>query len=113
MGKELKISVRELSQATVVDLEGSINLENSAALRTALFKSVAATSRLAINMDQVRYIDSSGIATLLEALIKARDLRKDFLLFGLGASVHDVLKLTNLLGIFRIVDNEGDALASR
>jgi anti-anti-sigma regulatory factor len=35
---------------------------------------------------------------------------KDFVLFGLGPAVYDVLKLTKLLGVFRVTDNEEHAL---
>ena len=54
--------------------------------------------------------DSSGIATLIEVLKKARILKKDFVLFGLGPAVHAVLKLTNLLGVFQVFDSEEHAL---
>src|SRR5713226_5839489 len=93
----LNISVRVLDAAnTVVDLEGTIDLQNSRGLRTTLFEKLSATSRLALNMTGIRYIDSSGIATLIEVLKQARNLEKDFVLFGLGQAVRDVLKLTNL-----------------
>ena len=108
--RTLKISVRVIASATVVDLDGTVDLANSPALRATLFETQPTTSRLALNMSGVRYIDSSGIATLIEALKKARDLKKDFVLFGLGARVYDVLKLTNLLGVFQIFDNEEHAL---
>jgi anti-sigma B factor antagonist len=106
----LNISIRSRDQAIVVDLEGAIDLQNSPGLRTTLFEKLAEASTLAVNMTGVRYIDSSGIATLIEVLKKARDSKKDFVLFGLGASVYDVLKLTNLLGVFRITNTEEDAL---
>lgn len=93
-----------------MDLEGAIDLQNSHGLRKALFEQLSATSRLALNMTGIRYIDSSGIATLIEVLKKARDLNKDFVLFGLGRPVYDVLKLTGLLGVFRIADSEEHAL---
>jgi anti-sigma B factor antagonist len=106
----LKISVRVVARATVVDLEGTVDLKNSPTLRATLFETVPTTSRLALNMSGVRYIDSSGIATLIEVLKKARDLNKEFVLFGLGPAVHDVLKLTHLLGVFRIFDSEEHAV---
>jgi anti-sigma B factor antagonist len=108
--RTLNISVRTRDQATVVDLEGAIDLQNSHGLRTALFEKLPATPRLALNMSGIRYIDSSGIATLIEVLKRARDLKKDFVLFGLGRPVYDVLKLTRLLGVFRIADTEEQAL---
>jgi len=106
----LTISVRPVGTAAVVDLNGAIDLGNSPALRTALFHELPQASRLAVNMKGIRYIDSSGIATLIEVLKKARDIQKEFTLFGLGPAVYDVLKLTKLLGVFHIVDNEEDAL---
>ena len=107
----LNISIRVLGGGnTVIDLEGAIDLQNSRGLRTTLFEKLSATSRLALNMSGIRYIDSSGVATLVEVFKKARELKIDFVLFGLGPSVHDVLKLTNLLGVFRVFDTEEHAL---
>lgn len=108
----LNISVRIRDEGTVVDLEGSIDLQNSVGLRAALFEKLPATPRLVLNMTGVRYIDSSGIATLIEVLKRARDLKKDFVLFGLGRPIYDVLKLTRLEGVFRIADTEEHALES-
>ena len=109
--RALKISGRAVRGTTIVDLEGTINLGNSPTLRTNLFETLQTAPRLALNMSGVEYIDSSGIATLIEVLRKARDLNKELALFGLSKAVHDVLKLTNLLGVFRIFDSEERALA--
>jgi len=107
----LNISVRVLDETnTVVDLEGAIDLYNSHSLRTKLFEALSATPRLLLNMSGIRYIDSSGIATLIEVLKQARTLQKDFVLFAMATAVHDVLKLTNLLGVFRAFDTEEHAL---
>jgi anti-sigma B factor antagonist len=106
----LKTSVRVLPNATVLDLEGGIDIGNSPGLRATLFEKILTTPRLVLNMTAIRYIDSSGIATLIQGLKKAQDLRKVFVLFGLGPAVHDVLKLTNLLGVFQIVEDEERAL---
>src|SRR5437588_10942321 len=107
------MSVRDISAGnTIVDLEGAIDIQNSHGLRTLLFEKLAVTSRLMVNMSGIRYVDSSGIATLIEVLKKARELKKDFVLFGLGPAVHSVLKLTNLLGVFQVFDTEEHALDS-
>ncbi len=108
--KILEISIRVAESGTIVDLVGAIDIGNSPVLRLKLFESMLATSRVAVNMHGIRYIDSSGIATLIEVLVKARDLKKAFVLFGLGPAVYDVLKLTNLLGVFHVVDTEEQAL---
>ena len=74
--RTLKISVRVIATATVVDLEGTVDLGNSPALRATLFEKVTTTSRLALNMSGVRYIDSSGIATLIEVLQESSGLEQ-------------------------------------
>jgi anti-sigma B factor antagonist len=108
--RTLEITTRVVERATIVDLRGSIDLGNSLALRTKLFETLPLISRIALNMSGVEYIDSSGIATLIEVLKKARDLKKDFILFGLASRVYDVLKLTNLDGVFQIRESEAQAL---
>lgn len=107
----LKISVRVLGQAIVVDLQGGIDITNSTELRSALFDALSANARLVVNMTGVNYMDSSGIASMVEVLKKTRDLKKQLVLFGLGPSVHAVLRMTHLLGMFQVVDNEEQALA--
>ena len=110
----LNISVRVLDgMNTAVDLDGAIDLSNSHGLRTKLFERLAATPRLVLNMSGIRYIDSAGIATLVEVVQQARVLQKDFVLFGVGTTVRDVLRLTNVLGVFRVFDTEEHALAGQ
>ncbi|HEY2382405.1 MAG TPA: STAS domain-containing protein [Terriglobia bacterium] len=112
--RTLNFVIRVLNpQTTVIDLEGGIDLRNSHGLRTTLFEKLSTTSRLALNMSGIGYIDSSGIATLVETLKKAQGLQKDFVLFGLGQRVYDVLKLTNLLGVFQVFDTEEHALQGK
>jgi anti-sigma B factor antagonist len=108
--RTLTISTRVVGTTTIVDLDGAIDIMNSPGLRTTLFSKAETSSRLAVNMKGIRYIDSSGIATLIEALKKTQVLKKEFVLFALGPAVHDVLKMTNLLGVFQIADTEENAL---
>jgi anti-sigma B factor antagonist len=68
--------------------------------------------RVLMNLGGVRYIDSSGVASLIEALKASRDLGSRFILFGLSASAREVLRLTRLLEVFEIYDNEESALSS-
>ena len=114
MSRTLNISVRVLDgMNTVVDLDGAIDLSNSHGLRTKLCERLAVTPRLVLNMSGIRYVDSSGIATLVEVLRQARVMHRDFVLFGVGKTVLDVLRLTNLLGVFQVFDTEEHALAGQ
>jgi anti-sigma B factor antagonist len=107
----VEILIRTVGKATVVDLVGRIDVTTSTLFRSRLFETLPHTSRLTLNMTGVHYIDSAGIATLVEIQMKARQLKKELALFGLGTRVYDVLKLTRLLGYFRIYDSEEQAVA--
>jgi anti-sigma B factor antagonist len=65
-----------------------------------------------VNLSQVRYIDSSGVATLVEGLKASRDLGSRFILFGLSTSAREVLQLSRLIKVFEVYDNEEQAMAS-
>lgn len=58
----------------------------------------------------MRYIDSSGIASLLEVLQEAKKSKKRIILFGVTGSVLKVLQLTRLTGVFEIRETELQAL---
>jgi anti-sigma B factor antagonist len=64
-----------------------------------------------MNLTGVRYIDSSGVASLVEALKAARDQGLRFILYGLSPAAREVLQLSRLITIFEVFDNEQQALA--
>jgi anti-sigma B factor antagonist len=95
---------------TIVDVAGNIDFGNSRDLRKTLLESLKDTNRLAINLIAVKYIDSSGLASLLEVLKAARDTQKKLVLFGLTVAVREVLQLTRLNGVFEIHETEDQVL---
>jgi len=110
----VQISRRQLDKTTIFDLSGDIDLANSPAVRKALLKEIRdnRTPRVVMNLSNVRYIDSSGVASLVEGLKAARDVGTRFILFGLSTSAREVLQLSRLLKIFEVYENEEQALAA-
>lgn len=109
----LEISSRQFDRATIFDVTGDIDLANSPAVRKALLREVKdkRTPRVVMNLSKVRYIDSSGVASLVEGLKASRDVGSRFILIGLSTSAREVLQLSRLLKIFEIYENEEQALA--
>ncbi len=103
-------ATREQTGITIVDVTGDIDMGTSPDLRKTLLESLKKTPRLLVNMREVRYVDSSGIASLVEVLKEARNKEKRLVLFGLNTIVHDVLQLTRLNKIFEIRETEEEAL---
>ena len=109
----MQISARQLDKATVFDLSGDIDLATSPELRKALLHELreARIPRVILNLRAVRYMDSSGVASLVEGLKVSRDLGARLILYGLNTSVREVLQLSKLLRIFEICDNEEQAVS--
>jgi anti-sigma B factor antagonist len=106
----MKAATREQSGTTIVDVSGDIDMGTSPGLRKLLLESLGKTARLVVNMGEVRYIDSSGIASLVEVLMNARNNQKRLVLFGLNRTVQEVLQLTRLATVFEIRETEEEAL---
>jgi anti-sigma B factor antagonist len=108
----MKITVRDVGDAKVVEVDGDVDLGTSPALRRILFEALPRAARLALNLEAIRYIDSSGIATLIEVLQDSRRLNKQFVLFGLSPAVQEVFRLTHVIRIFQVFPTEQDALGT-
>ncbi|HTV56050.1 MAG TPA: STAS domain-containing protein [Terriglobia bacterium] len=106
----MKTAVRERDGSTIVDVTGDVDMGTSPSLRKTLLESLKKTPRLVVNLREVRYVDSSGIASLVEVLKEARDKGKRLILFGLNPAVREALQLTRLTKIFEILGTEEEAL---
>ena len=108
----LKISARQAGAAVILDLTGEITLFNSPEIRKTLIDQLRdqRVSHLILNMLDVPYVDSSGVASLVEGLKISRDLKSRFALYGLSKSARTVLELTHLLRIFEVHQTEQEAL---
>jgi anti-sigma B factor antagonist len=110
----VQIAARPSDRMTILDISGDIDLANSPAMRKVLLGEIKDkhTPKVLLNLKNVRYIDSSGIASLVEGLKAARDSGARLILYGLSPSVREVLELSRLQKIFEIYDTEEQALAS-
>lgn len=109
----MQISERRQTGVTILDVSGRIDLSSSPNVRKALLLELREkhTPRVIMNLTGVNYIDSSGVASLVEGLKLARELNSRFILFGLNPLVREVLQLTHLLTVFEVFDSEEQALA--
>jgi anti-sigma B factor antagonist len=110
----VQIVARAIKGWTILDLSGDIDLANSPAMRKALLGEIKEkrTPRVFLNLKNVRYIDSSGIASLVEGLKASRDQGSRLILYGLNKTVREVMQLSRLQKIFEIYEDEEQALAS-
>jgi len=108
----VKIVIRKMEAATVLDVSGDIDLYNSPEIRKALLEALQdkSNTRVVVNLKEVRYVDSSGVASLVEGLKKARERNLRFILFGLSNAAREVLELSRLIKVFEVYATEEEAL---
>jgi anti-sigma B factor antagonist len=111
----MQISIRRVDNTAILDVSGDIDLASSPEVRKALLHEVRDNRRprVVLNLSAVRYIDSSGVASLVEGLKASRDIGSRFMLVGLSGPAREVLQLSRLVKVFEIYDTEGEALAAR
>ena len=94
----------------LIALSGDIDLQHSPRMRELLQTVIAdKTSVLLMDFSGVSYIDSSGLATLVEYYQNSRAFEGRIGLFGLSDRVESVFGLVRLNQIFSIFKTEEDA----
>lgn len=103
--------VREVDGTSVVAFRGDVDLESSPRAREVLLSCVRSGRDLTVDLAQVRYIDSSGIASLVEAFQESRKRGTRFSLAAVSPAAMRVFELARLDRVFAIHDTVEDALA--
>jgi anti-sigma B factor antagonist len=68
--------------------------------------------QIVVNMEDVNFVDSAGLATLVKGMKRSRELDGNLVIFGLQQPVKIIFELTRLDKAIDIFDNEDDAVAS-
>lgn len=107
----MKVHLRNTNNISILDCSGEVDLYSSPQLRDTLLKEMhSGVPSVLLNMTEVRYIDSSGIATLVEGLQLSKQTQTRFGLYGLQKNARSVLELARLHKVFTIFENEQEAV---
>jgi anti-sigma B factor antagonist len=108
----VKIATRRMEKTAILDISGDIDLAHSGEVRRTMLVEFREnkTPKVILNLLQVNYIDSSGVASLVEGLKASRDVGARMILVGLSPTAYEVLQISKLLKVFEIYDNEALAL---
>jgi len=110
---QLRMSTRTIGSALIVDCSGRLVFgEESASLRETVKKALAQSPKVVLNLQEVNYIDSGGLGTLVSIFTTARNAGGAIKLASLSQRVGDLLHLTKLVTIFEVFDDEEAAARS-
>ena len=89
----------------IIAFEGDVDLEHSPAARKILLDAVEKASGIFVDLAAVNYMDSSGIASLVEAYQQAKKKGVSFVLVSVSSAVLRVLHMARLDKVFTIHEN--------
>ena len=92
----------------LVELTGEIDLHNSPQVRKQLLAVVKAGSSIIVDFSELTYIDSSGIATLVEAYNIAKNNQLSLTIVGAKGAPLQVMELTHLNKVFPMINSLDD-----
>ncbi len=109
----IEVVTRQQQDTIVVSIKGDVDLYSSPSVRKAI---IALTEKktpvIMVDLSGVSYMDSSGVATLVEGLQQTGKYKGRFKLFGLGMAVREVFELSRLDKVFETYPNEEAAFSS-
>jgi anti-sigma B factor antagonist len=96
----------------VLPLKGEIDLHVSPSVTASLNVMIQKKpKRLVVDLSQVTYIDSAGLAALIEAMQTVEGYGGKFALAGLQETVRSIFEISRLDQVFQIFPNADAALA--
>lgn len=103
----ISITADHSGSDALVRINGRIDVDSSPDLRDrllAILSEEPSPRAITVDLAGVSYIETSGIATLVEALRIARHHRATFCLQGLNGPVLRLFEVTGVLGLFEACD---------
>jgi anti-sigma B factor antagonist len=106
----MKHEVIERQGVSIIVLKGDVDLESSPAAREILLKTINGAGRVLVDLSGVSYIDSSGVASLVEALQASKKDQTQFALAAVSEPTRRVLELARLDKVFTMHDSIDEAI---
>ena len=100
----LKINIRETPNAAILDMSGRVTLGDALGdFRDSIREALAGDRKnILLNLAEVSYIDSSGLAVLIDAMQRIANYGGKFGMIGLRPAVRKILEISRLDQVFRV-----------
>ena len=109
--KRLEASVRHLTGAAVIDLDGEINSFGEETLNAAYSEAEAKDPEvILLSFEGVDYINSTGIALIVSLLTRARASKRRLSAYGLSDHYVEIFNITRLSDFMGIYPDEKSAV---
>ncbi len=107
----MELKIRKNGEVYIIDVNGEMDLYNSYKLKELVMKMIEKNIKIfIINLEQVDYIDSSGIGALIYISSTIKKMNLKLSLSNIHGSVKKVIELTKLMGYFPIANSVDEAI---
>ena len=109
----MEISKRQEGNIMVLKLTGRLDLASGTTLKQNMKEQFEkSVTSIHLNLEDVEFINSSGLGTLVSIMKEVRLLKGRLTLSNLASYVQEIFDITQLSHIFEIYTTEEEALAS-
>ncbi|MDZ4816250.1 MAG: STAS domain-containing protein [Verrucomicrobiota bacterium] len=104
-------TLREDSGVQVIEAKGELDLAHAPKIRI-LFDQIVSkkASPVLVNFSGITYIDSSGVATIIDAMQRTKKYKGTLALCGVNQVVKSVLEIAKVYSLFTIFPDEATGL---
>lgn len=107
----MELKIRKNNDVYIIDVLGEMDLYNSYKIKELVMKMVEkSVQKFCINMEQVDYIDSSGVGALIYINSTLKNLGRKLVISNVHGSVKKVIELTKLVGFFPLSNSVEEAV---
>lgn len=109
----MSVKIESKSGLSVCHVEGEIDINSSPAIKKSFDRLLSSkTPKIIVNFSKVTYVDSSGLATLVEILKNMRSYGGRLRLTNLSSKIKSLFEITKLDKLFEIIADEQDAITT-
>lgn len=110
----MQASSRQVDGVTIVDLSGSITIDEGSEMLRKTVKGLSSQGnrKILLNLGGITGVDSTGLGELVSALTSLRNAGGELKLLNLTREVRDLLQITKLYSVFDIEEDESSAIAA-
>ena len=109
----MQLNTRFNENIIIIDITGEVDLYNSPNIKDMIIdKMNSGYKKIVLNLNDVSYIDSSGIGTLIYCRTTLNQANGQLKIINIKDSVKRIFELTRLVNYFNVFDSEEAAIKS-
>lgn len=107
---DIKINSKDVEGGALLSIHGEIDVYTSPKVKESIISLIdRGKYNIVVNLEEVRYIDSTGLGVLIGALKKLREHSGNITLVCSNPQIKKIFQITGLVKIFGIFKSEEEA----